>query len=210
MKTKLSMSVIAVAAIALVAHAEGVPKIDGWKPLDKPTYYNSQNVWNAINGAAEIYLDYGFEELLDRVYATLAGPDFNYEVWMSHAGTMPVDPRVTALESCRLAVQNCDLFLGIILPRYGSGKEKPADDSIVHEELREAIRCKKPRWILAVVPSPSWAVVSTSSTRQGTGAWRNVLRNREHSLASTHWVPSRKAGISRHVTASSADSAVEW
>lgn len=92
---------------------------------------------------------YGFEELLDRIYATLSGPDFNYEVWMSHAGTMPVDPQVTALESCRRAVQNCDLFLGIILPRYGSGKEKPEDDSIVHEELREAIRCKKPRWILA-------------------------------------------------------------
>jgi hypothetical protein len=92
---------------------------------------------------------YGFEELLDRIYATLAGPDFNYEVWMSHAGTMPVDPQVTALESCRRAVRNCDLFLGIILPKYGTGMEKPEDDSIVHEELREAIASKKPRWILA-------------------------------------------------------------
>jgi len=94
---------------------------------------------------------YGFEELLDRIYATLTNPDLKlgYEVWMSHAGTMPVDPKVTALESCRRAVTNCDLFLGIILPRYGSGKEKPKDDSIVHEELREAIRQGKPRWILA-------------------------------------------------------------
>jgi len=92
---------------------------------------------------------YGFEELLDRIYATLSSPELGYEVWMSHAGTLPVDPRVTALESCRAAVQRCDLFLGIILPRYGSGKEKAGDDSIVHEELREAIRCGKPRWILA-------------------------------------------------------------
>ncbi len=90
---------------------------------------------------------YGFEELLDRIYATLS--TLGYEVWMSHKGTMPVDPKLTALESCRRAVEKCDLFLGIILPRYGSGKEKPSDDSIVHEELRVAIEKKKPRWILA-------------------------------------------------------------
>lgn len=96
---------------------------------------------------------YGFEELLNSIYATLSAPDENgepkYEVWMSHKGTMPVDPTVTALESCRRAVKACHLFLGIILPRYGSGKEDPADDSIVHEELRMAISEKKPRWILA-------------------------------------------------------------
>jgi hypothetical protein len=90
---------------------------------------------------------YGFDELLDRIYASLATLD--YEVWMSHKGTMPVYPEMTALESCRKAVQACDLFLSVILPRYGSGKEKPGDDSIVHEELREAIAAKKPRWILA-------------------------------------------------------------
>jgi hypothetical protein len=90
---------------------------------------------------------YGFEELLDRIYASLS--TLEYEVWMSHAGTMPVYPEMTALESCRKAVQDCDLFLGIILPKYGTGKEKPIDDSIVHEELREAIAGKKPRWILA-------------------------------------------------------------
>lgn len=90
---------------------------------------------------------YGFEELLDRIYASLS--TLEYEVWMSYAGTMPVYPGMTALDSCRKAVQDCDLFLGIILPKYGTGKEKPTDDSIVHEELREAIAEKKPRWILA-------------------------------------------------------------
>jgi len=80
---------------------------------------------------------YGFEDLLDRIYASLSTLD--YEVWMSHAGTMPVYPEMTALESCRKAVQDCHLFLGIILPKYGSGKEKLADDSIVHEELREGL-----------------------------------------------------------------------
>jgi len=90
---------------------------------------------------------FGFEELLDRIYASLA--QMNYEIWMSYKGTMPVYPELTALESCKLAVKECELFLGIILPRYGSGKEKPEDDSITHDEIREAIRLKKPRWILA-------------------------------------------------------------
>ena len=92
---------------------------------------------------------YGFEELLDRIYAELAGPDFNFEVWMSHKGTMPVYPELNALENCREAVKKCDLFLGIILPRYGSGVEEDGGDSITHEELRWAIHLNTPRWILA-------------------------------------------------------------
>lgn len=92
---------------------------------------------------------YGFEDLLDRIYATLSPAELNYEIWMSHAGTMPVDPELTALENCRKAVERCDLFLSLILPTYGTGKEKPEDDSIVHEELRMAIHHKKPRWVLA-------------------------------------------------------------
>ena len=90
---------------------------------------------------------FGFEELLDRIYASLV--QMNYEVWMSHKGTIPIYPEITALDSCKRAVKECDLFLGIVLPRYGSGKEKTADDSITHEEMREAIHLKKPRWILA-------------------------------------------------------------
>jgi len=90
---------------------------------------------------------YGFEELLDRLYTELVG--FGYEVWMSHKGTMPVYPEMIALDSCKKAVKDCDLFLGLILPRYGSGKEKAGADSITHDELREAIRLNKPRWILA-------------------------------------------------------------
>jgi hypothetical protein len=90
---------------------------------------------------------YGFEELLDRIYTELVS--FDYEVWMSHRGTMPVHPELTALDSCRRAVQECNLFLGIILPRYGSGVEEDGGDSITHEELKWAIHLKKARWILA-------------------------------------------------------------
>lgn len=90
---------------------------------------------------------YGFEELLDQIYGVLISLD--YEVWMSHKGTVPVDPKKTAMESCIQAVKDCDLFLGIILPRYGSGKETKKSDSISHEELKTAISLNKPRWILA-------------------------------------------------------------
>lgn len=89
---------------------------------------------------------YGIEELFDRIYILLT--TFGYEVWMSHKGTMPVFSNCSAFENCLRAVEKCDLFLGLITPYYGSGKD---DDgfSISHKELRKAIELKKPRWLLA-------------------------------------------------------------
>ncbi len=89
---------------------------------------------------------YGIEDLLDQVYALLSG--FGYEVWCSHKGTMPVYPNKTAFESCLLAVERCDLFLGIITPHYGSGVVS-GGLSITHQELLKAIQLGRPRWILA-------------------------------------------------------------
>jgi hypothetical protein len=89
---------------------------------------------------------YGIEELLDRIYTLLT--TFGYEVWMSHKGTLPVQSRRTAFENCLMAVETCDLFLGIITPTYGSGKD--GDDlSITHQEIQRAISLGKPRWLLA-------------------------------------------------------------
>ncbi|WP_122828846.1 DUF4062 domain-containing protein, partial [Pseudomonas viridiflava] len=62
---------------------------------------------------------YGVEELLDLVYTLLTS--FGYEVLMSHKGTLPVSSEQTAFENCLAAVKQCDLFLGIITPQYGSG-----------------------------------------------------------------------------------------
>lgn len=92
---------------------------------------------------------YGIEELLDRVYVLLTA--FGYEVWMSHKGTLPVFSNRTAFENCLAAVENCDLFLGIITPTYGSGLDphKPDEPSITHLEIQRAIALKKPRWLLA-------------------------------------------------------------
>lgn len=89
---------------------------------------------------------YGIEELLDRIYTLLT--DFRYEVWISHKGTMPVFSERSAFENCIKAVEHCDLFLGLITPYYGSGKDGD-DISICHQELQKAVELNKPRWLLA-------------------------------------------------------------
>lgn len=92
---------------------------------------------------------YGSEDVLDRVYDLLTS--FGYEVWMSHKGTLPVISTKSAFENCLEGVRRCQIFLGIIGTRYGSGVDKkdPESLSIVHQELRLAIKLKKARWLLA-------------------------------------------------------------
>jgi hypothetical protein len=89
---------------------------------------------------------YGYEDFLESIYAILG--NFGYEVLMSHNGTIPIDPDISALSSCLKAVEDCDVFLGIILPRYGSGKEEGHPHSIVHREAIRAIELNRPRWFL--------------------------------------------------------------
>ncbi|HBL22544.1 MAG TPA: hypothetical protein DDZ40_00310 [Deltaproteobacteria bacterium] len=88
---------------------------------------------------------YGIEELLDRIYTLLTA--FGYDVWMSHKGTVPVYSNRSAFENCIAAVDDCDLFLGLITPHYGSGKDG-GGLSITHQELKRAIALNKPRWLL--------------------------------------------------------------
>jgi hypothetical protein len=82
---------------------------------------------------------YGTESDLDSIYAILKG--FGYNVIMSKEGTVYVPVGGSTVGASIKAVQDCDLFLGIIFPRYGSG--------ITHEEFKEAIRLDKPRWFIA-------------------------------------------------------------
>ena len=89
---------------------------------------------------------YGAEELLGQVYSLLKA--FKFEVWMSHKGTVPVVSNKTAFENCLDAVEQCDLFLGMITPWYGTGIAK-GELSITHQEMRKAIELNKPRWFLA-------------------------------------------------------------
>lgn len=90
---------------------------------------------------------YGIEELLEKIYATLTA--YGYEVWMSHKGTLPVTSTRSAFDNCLDGVDKCDLFLSLITPQYGSGKEGRDELSITHRELIRAIELNKPRWVLA-------------------------------------------------------------
>jgi len=89
---------------------------------------------------------YGIEELLNRIYSMLT--KYGYEVWMSHRGTVSVRSTNHAFDDCLRAVKQCDLFLSIITPQYGSGIAK-GELSITHQELLKAIELNKPRWVLA-------------------------------------------------------------
>ena len=91
---------------------------------------------------------YGIEELLEQVFAILSGAGF--AVWMSHKGTVPVDPDKSNFDNCLAAVEKSDLFLGILTTRYGSGKDNTnGENSITHRELLRALELEKPRWFLA-------------------------------------------------------------
>lgn len=88
---------------------------------------------------------YGLEELLQRIYSLLL--TLGYEPWISHKGTLYSPSSHDTTENCRIAVNECDLFLGIITQDYGSGVER-GEMSITHREMRDAIREDKPRWFL--------------------------------------------------------------
>ncbi len=82
---------------------------------------------------------YGSESDLDAIYNILDG--FGYEVIMSKKGSVYVPIGYTSEEACLKAVEDCDLFLGILFPRYGSG--------ITHKEFLKAEELDKPRCFIA-------------------------------------------------------------
>lgn len=82
---------------------------------------------------------YGSESDLDAIYSILDG--FGYEVVMSKEGNVYVPAGYTTKQACLKAVEDCDLFFGIVFPRYGSG--------ITHEEFLKTEELDKPRWFVA-------------------------------------------------------------
>lgn len=79
---------------------------------------------------------YGAESDLKAIHGMLKA--FGYDVVMSMGGTLYVPANVSTEDACLQAVEECDLFFGIIFPRYGSG--------ITHKEFKKAIDLDKPRW----------------------------------------------------------------
>lgn len=65
MRTLLCMVVIGFWTVS----AQAMPRIAGWKQAGKPESYDRKTVWQAINGAAELYLAYGLERLEVQAYS---------------------------------------------------------------------------------------------------------------------------------------------
>jgi isopentenyl phosphate kinase len=87
---------------------------------------------------------YGFEDQLSQIVAQLQL--LGYEVFNSHNGSIKVNPKLSNLDNCIKAVEECDLFLGIIRPFYGTGNI--GEKNITFEEIKRAIELKKPYWFL--------------------------------------------------------------
>jgi len=87
---------------------------------------------------------YGFQDQLSAIVGQLN--TLGYDVINSHHGTIKVNSKTSNLNNCLKAVEECDLFLGIIRPYYGTGNIK--DKNITFEEIKRAIELKKPYWFL--------------------------------------------------------------
>jgi hypothetical protein len=87
---------------------------------------------------------YGFEDQLSQIVAQLT--TIGYDVLNSHHGSIKVNPNLSNLENCIQAIEECDLFLGIIRPYYGTGNI--GEKNITFEEIKKAIELKKPYWFL--------------------------------------------------------------
>lgn len=88
---------------------------------------------------------YGSEDLLDNIYLRLSK---KYNVFMSHKGTVINDSKNSCYQDCRKAVEDCDIFLGIITPSYGSGLSKSNPFSITHQEMKLAKELNKKRFYI--------------------------------------------------------------
>lgn len=87
---------------------------------------------------------YGFEDQLSQITAYLS--NLGYTVLNSHYGSIKVNPGLSNLENCLNAVEECDLFLGIIRPYCGTGNI--GEKNITFEEIKKAIALEKPYWFL--------------------------------------------------------------
>ena len=87
---------------------------------------------------------YGFEYELDQICGILEV--YGYKVLNSHWNTIKINPSLSNKENCIKAVEECDLFLGIIRPFCGTGKVD--NEHITISEMKKAIELEKPYWFL--------------------------------------------------------------
>lgn len=86
-----------------------------------------------------------FETDLDVICSYLR--ELGYNVVCSKEGTLSADSRFNNFDNCYKAAENCDLFLGIIRPYMGSGKDKNGK-SVTFNEFIHARKAHRPCWYI--------------------------------------------------------------
>ena len=69
----ISQDKLAEKEATLIALLPTDDEITGWKTSQNFGFFEPQNLWNYINGQAEMYLDYGFKLVLTTEYMSVAG-----------------------------------------------------------------------------------------------------------------------------------------
>lgn len=107
----------------------------------------NENVEDDINGKYSIMIsssNLDFEDQLDELCGYLSS--MGYNVVCSYEGTLKADPRFGNFENCYKAIEECDLFLGIVRPYTGSGNDNGY--SVTFREFMHARECHKPSWYI--------------------------------------------------------------
>lgn len=86
----------------------------------------------------------GFEGMLSLFEKRIEG--FGYDVILSMSGKIKVNPHLGNFDNCLKAVEECDVFLGIIRTDCGTGRE--GDSCITFDEFKYARKLGKPCWFI--------------------------------------------------------------
>lgn len=60
---------------------EALPEIPGWTVLREPVVYDASTLWEAINGAADLFVSYGVVDMHMGYYSATGGPEVRAEVY---------------------------------------------------------------------------------------------------------------------------------
>ena len=86
----------------------------------------------------------GYEAMLRLIEKRIEG--HGYDIIMSMNGKIKVNPHLGNYANCLKAVEDCDVFLGIIRTDCGTGRD--GESSITFEEFKYARKLGKPRWFI--------------------------------------------------------------
>lgn len=86
-RNRVSLAILfPVLALLLINAAPGdtagmFPALEGWTSKSKPVVYNPDNLYEHINGAAEIYLSYDFLELTSQGFVSSGSKSFTVDIY---------------------------------------------------------------------------------------------------------------------------------